>query len=110
RLYASFGGNVGIFCYAFDGTPLWKRTWTPQPIYLDFGTASSPVVHQGRVYVLHDNDGQAFLAALDSKTGRELWHVDRVDHAGRMASGWAPALVWTNTMRTARVTISRCSA
>ena len=58
RLYVSFGGNVGVFCYAFDGTLIWKRTWTPQPIYLDFGTASSPVVHQGRVYVLHDNDGQ----------------------------------------------------
>ncbi len=45
RLYASFGGNVGLFCYSLDGTLLWKRTWTPQPIYLDFGTASSPVVH-----------------------------------------------------------------
>ena len=43
RLYASFGGNVGIYAFSLDGTPLWSRTWTPQPIYLDFGTASSPV-------------------------------------------------------------------
>ena len=47
RLYASFGGNVGVFCYSLDGTLVWKHTWTPQPIYLDFGTASSPVVHGG---------------------------------------------------------------
>ena len=50
------------------------HTWAPQPIYLDFGTASSPVVHDGRVYQLHDNDGESFLAALDAKTGEELWN------------------------------------
>ena len=56
-----------------------SRSWAPQPIYLDFGTASSPVVHGGRVYQLHDNDGQSFLAALDAKTGEELWTVKRID-------------------------------
>ncbi|MEO7272158.1 MAG: PQQ-binding-like beta-propeller repeat protein, partial [Vicinamibacterales bacterium] len=45
RLYASFGGNVGVYAFSLDGQPLWSRTWAPQPIYLDFGTASSPVVH-----------------------------------------------------------------
>ena len=49
RLYVSFGQNVGLFCYTMDGKPLWKKQWTQQPIYLDFGTASSPVVHDGRV-------------------------------------------------------------
>ena len=69
RLYVSFGGNVGVFCYSMDGTLLWKHSWPPQPIYLDFGTASSPVVHGGRLYQLHDNDGASFLAALDARTG-----------------------------------------
>src|SRR6187402_2876333 len=54
RLYVSFGQNVGLFCYALDGTLLWKKHWPPQPIYLDFGTRSSPTVHDGRVYLLHD--------------------------------------------------------
>jgi outer membrane protein assembly factor BamB len=107
RLYASFGGNVGVFCYTLDGTLLWKRTWPPQKIYLDFGTASSPVVHRGRVYQLHDNDGQSFLAALDAKTGQELWSVKRTDLASRLASGWATPLVWENDVRTEIVTIGR---
>jgi outer membrane protein assembly factor BamB len=106
RVYASFGGNVGIFAYSLDGKLVWKHTWTPQPIYLDFGTASSPVVHGGRVYQLHDNDGEAFLAALDAKTGRELWNVKRTDQA-RMVSGWATPFVWTNGVRTEIVTIGR---
>lgn len=107
RLYASFGGNVGIFCYSLEGALLWKRTWTPQPIYLDFGTASSPVVHGGRVYVLNDNNGESFLAALDAKTGQEIWNVKRTDPVGRLASGWATPLVWQHAQRTEIVTIGR---
>ena len=107
RIYASFGGNVGMFCYSMDGKPLWKRTWQPQPIYLDFGTASSPVVHGGRVYQLHDNDGQAFLAALDAKTGEELWSVKRTDLSSRLSSGWATPFVWEVAGRTEIVTIGR---
>jgi outer membrane protein assembly factor BamB len=107
RLYASFGGNVGVFCYTLDGEPLWSHTWTPQPIYLDFGTASSPVVHDGRVYQLHDNDGESFFAALDAKTGTELWKVKRTDLAARLASGWATPLVWQHDGRTEIVTIGR---
>jgi len=90
-----------------NGKLLWKHSWTPQPIYLDFGTASSPVVHDGRVYQLHDNDGQSFLAALDAKTGKELWNVKRTDLASRMASGWATPFVWEHAVRTEIVTIGR---
>jgi outer membrane protein assembly factor BamB len=107
RVYASFGGNVGVFCYTMDGTLLWQHTWPPQPIYLDFGMASSPVVHDGRVYQLHDNDGTSFLAALDAKTGRELWSIKRSDLASRLASGWATPFVWETAERTEIVTIGR---
>jgi outer membrane protein assembly factor BamB len=107
RLYASFGGNVGVFCFSLDGKPQWQHTWPPQPVYLDLGTASSPVVHAGRVYQLHDNDGQSFLAALDAKTGREVWNVKRTDQAGGTPSGWATPLVWESGTRTEIVTIGR---
>jgi outer membrane protein assembly factor BamB len=106
RVYASFGGNVGIFCFSLDGTLLWTKTWPPEPIYLDFGTASSPVVHNGQVIVLHDTDGGSFLAALDAGTGRELWSIDRGDPR-RMGSGWSTPFVWENSVRTEIVTLGR---
>ena len=106
RIYVSFGGNVGLFCYSMDGKLLWKHAWTPQPIYLDFGTASSPIVHKGRVYQLHDNDGESFFAALDARTGKELWSVKRTD-AAPMKSGWATPFVWEAAGRTEIVTIGR---
>ena len=46
RLYVYFG-NVGLFAYSLDGKPLWTARFDPQPMYLDFGTAASPVVHDG---------------------------------------------------------------
>lgn len=107
RLYVSFGGNVGLFAYSLDGKPLWKKTWPPQPIYLDFGTASSPIVHDGRVYQLHDNDGRSFLAALDAKTGEEVWNIERRETAYRLKSGWATPFVWKTPSRTEIVTIGR---
>ncbi len=68
RLYVSFGGNVGLFCLSLDGEVLWKRTWEPQSIYLDFGTASSPVVHAGRVLDGGRSSQPLFLAIGPSGT------------------------------------------
>ena len=105
RLYVSFGGNVGMFAFSLDGRLLWKHAWPPQPIYLDFGTASSPIVHDGRVYQLHDNDGESFLAALDARTGNELWSAKRTGLAGPMKSGWATPFIWQAAGRTDIVTV-----
>jgi outer membrane protein assembly factor BamB len=109
RIYALFG-NVGLFCYSMDGKPLWTHRIDPQPRYLDFGTAASPVVHEGRVYVLDDNEVQSYLAALDAKTGDVLWKVVRTGGNQRAASGWSSPFVWTNSQRTEIVAIGRASA
>lgn len=108
RVYASFGGNVGVFAYATStGDLVWKKTWPPQPIYLDFGTASSPVVHGGRVYQLHDNEAESFLTALDARTGAEVWSVNRSGFTTPAKSGWATPFIWTHNGRTEIVTIGK---
>jgi len=103
RIYASFGQNVGLFCFTMDGTLLWKKQWTPQPIYLDFGTASSPVVHKGRVYLVHDNEKSAYITALDAKTGAEMWTAPRPG-GGQLNSSWMTPYVWTNPGRSEIIT------
>ena len=99
RLYVSFGQNVGLFVYTLDGKPLWKKSWPPQPIYLDFGTASSPIVHDGRVILLHDNEGASSILALDAKTGSELWRTER-PRAGFLNSAWNTPFIWQHAQRT----------
>ncbi|NQW05464.1 MAG: PQQ-binding-like beta-propeller repeat protein [Acidobacteria bacterium] len=103
RLYVSFGQNLGVFCYSLDGTLLWKKQWPPQPIYLDFGTASSPVVHSGKVFLLQDSEKESFLTALDAKTGEELWRTARSSR-GLLHSSWNTPYIWQHDQRTEVVT------
>ena len=104
RLYVSFGQNVGVFCYTLDGTLLWKKHWPPQPIYLDFGTGSSPTVYEGRVYLLHDSEADSYITALDARTGDELWRTAR-PATGLPKSSWTTPYVWKNEKRTEIVTL-----
>ncbi|CAN5873098.1 PQQ-binding-like beta-propeller repeat protein [soil metagenome] len=106
RIYASFGQNVGLFVFAMDGTPLWQKQWPPQPIYLDFGTASSPVVHDGRVYLVHDSEKLSYITALDARTGDELWRTER-PATGMPKSSWMTPFVWKNAQRTEIVTTGK---
>jgi outer membrane protein assembly factor BamB len=104
RLYVSFGQNVGLFVYSLDGRLLWKKQWPPRAIYLDFGTASSPVVSDGRVYLLQDNEEQPSIVALDAKTGQEIWRTARAGSGFPVKSSWMTPFVWKNALRTEIVT------
>jgi outer membrane protein assembly factor BamB len=106
RIYALFG-NIGLFCYSLAGAPLWTHRIDPQPRYLDFGTAASPVVHAGRVYFQDDNEVSSYLAAIDAKTGAVIWKTPRTAGGGRPLSGWSTPYVWVNAKRTEIVTIGR---
>jgi outer membrane protein assembly factor BamB len=103
RLYVLFG-NIGLFCYSMDGALLWTHKIDPQPRYLDFGTAASPVVHEGRVYILDDNEANSYIAALDAKTGHVIWKTPR-KLEGRLQSGWSSPYVWVTPQRTEIVAI-----
>ena len=103
RLYVSFGQNVGLFVYSLKGKLLWKTQWPQRKIYLDFGTASSPVVHDGRVYLLHDNEEESYLTALDAASGKEIWRTVRPD-TGLPKSSWMTPFIWKNSLRTEIIT------
>lgn len=98
RVYAYFG-NVGLFCFDMDGKPVWSRKFDPVAMRYGWGTASSPVLGQGRIYVVDDNDEQSFLLALDKETGRQIWRVARDEK-----SNWATPYIWDSGRRTEIIT------
>jgi outer membrane protein assembly factor BamB len=57
-------------------------------IKMGFGEGASPALHGDRLVVNWDHEGESFLAALDRKTGRELWRVPRDEK-----TTWATPLV-----------------
>ena len=44
-----------------------------------WGTASSPILYKDRVVVQCDVQKDAFLAAFDAKTGKEIWRTPRAE-------------------------------
>jgi outer membrane protein assembly factor BamB len=101
RVYAFFG-NLGVFCYDMNGEPIWSKRIESNPTMFTWGTASSPVLYKGRLYVLVDNEKQSYLLALDAKTGKEIWRVDRNEK-----TSWATPFVWENELRTELITCGK---
>ncbi len=98
RVYAYFG-NVGIFCYDLEGQPLWSRLLPPHAMRAGWGTASSPAIHDGRLFLVNDNEESSYILALDAVTGKDLWRVERDEQ-----SNWSTPFVWKNVRRTEVVT------
>lgn len=85
RIVAIFGSE-GLFCFnAADGKLLWKKDLGPmdsgyfQMPAAQWGFASSPVIHDGKVVVQCDVQKDSFLALFDLGDGRELWRTPRTD-------------------------------
>jgi len=97
-VYVTFG-NVGIFCFDFDGELVWQKKLTPHKTRYGWGTAASPVLHQDRLYIVDDNDEDSSLLALDKQTGDEIWRVARDEK-----SNWATPYIWQHEQRTEIVT------
>ena len=98
RVYAYFG-NLGLYAFDFDGNPVWSKKIDVHMTRNGWGTASSPVLHKGRLYIVNDNHEDSYLLALDAKTGDEVWHVARDEK-----TNWSTPYIWENGDRTEIVT------
>ncbi|MBX3411638.1 MAG: PQQ-binding-like beta-propeller repeat protein [Pirellulales bacterium] len=99
RVYAYFG-NLGLFAFDFAGNQLWSVKFPVHNTRYGWGTAASPVLHDGRIYIVDDNDDESYLVAIDAREGKELWRTPRTDEK----SNWATPYVWQNEQRTEIVT------
>ena len=83
KLVWTMTGTGIVACWDFDGNKKWERNLEADygKIGLQFGYGSSPLLHDGRLYVqvLHGflTDDPSYLVALDAATGRPVWRVER---------------------------------
>jgi outer membrane protein assembly factor BamB len=98
RVYALFG-NVGLFAFTLEGKEAWSKRLEPRKTRNGWGAAASPIWHQGKLFLVNDNDERAELLALDAKSGRELWRVERDEK-----SNWVTPFLWENGGRTELIT------
>lgn len=78
-------GSEGLFCYDTEGTLLWKKDLGAMDAGFfavksaQWGFASSPIIHEGKVVVQCDVQTNSFIASFDLKDGREVWKTERRD-------------------------------
>ena len=107
RVFA-YVGNLGVFAYDLDGKQLWKQEMEALPMYMEFGTGTSPVVVDDQLLIQHDNEQQGFLASYDTATGKLRWKTERdVTPKPPMMSksSWSTPYIWKNDLRTEIVTM-----
>ena len=78
RVYAWFG-NGQLAALDMDGHVVWERHLGREysPFQVSWGHGSSPVLYKDLLILLCDHEATAYLLALDKRTGKERWKVDR---------------------------------
>jgi outer membrane protein assembly factor BamB len=87
HVWAYFGSR-GIFCLDMNGNLKWEKDLGDMRVKMGFGEGSSPALYKDRIIVNWDHEGESFVAALDKKTGKELWRTPREE-----TTSWTTPLV-----------------
>lgn len=87
----AFFGSRGIYCLDLDGNLEWKKDLGAMQTKHGHGEGSSPVLHGNTLVINWDHEGQSFVMALDKRSGRRLWRIDRNE-----VTSWASPTVVTH--------------
>ncbi|QDT16452.1 outer membrane protein assembly factor BamB family protein [Alienimonas californiensis] len=88
RVSALFG-LTGLYAFTLDGEPVWAKELEPREMRAGWGSASSPALHDGRLFLQTDTEDASDLRALDAATGEELWRIPRDE-----PSSYGSPVVW----------------
>jgi outer membrane protein assembly factor BamB len=92
RVYAFFGKGGGLHCYTMDGKHEWSKDLGPFTVTSGWGTAACPILVGDFVIQNCDADEDAYICALNKRTGDLVWKTPRENNRG-----WStPVLVQAN--------------
>lgn len=79
RVYALFG-NAGLLAVDFNGKQVWHYSFGSTSNY--HGPGGSPLLYKNLVIFYQDQRSDSFLAAIDARTGKEVWKTARQEGVG----------------------------
>jgi outer membrane protein assembly factor BamB len=89
RYVYAFFGSRGVYCYDMKGTLVWERDFGVQMrMKMSFGEGMAPVLAGDKLILVFDHEGDSFIVALDTRTGKDAWRVTRDEK-----TNWAAPLV-----------------
>jgi outer membrane protein assembly factor BamB len=100
RVYAFFGSR-GLYCYDLKGTLIWEKDFGDMDTGGDMGEGVSPVLYKDKLIVIWDHYGEDFIAALEARTGKEIWRKKRDERIS-----WTTPLVVEDAGRVQVITVA----
>jgi outer membrane protein assembly factor BamB len=93
----TFVWSGAVACHDFEGREVWK--FDAQERYGKFdilhGVHSTPLLHEGRLYLVLLHSKGHWVIALDKATGKEVWKIDRKsDAVGVSREAYASPCLW----------------
>jgi outer membrane protein assembly factor BamB len=89
ELVLAYFGSRGLHCYDMEGNLKWSKDFGRMQTRMGFGEGASPALYGNTVVIYWDDESDHdFIAALDKRTGKELWRTPRDE-----ATGWSTPLV-----------------
>lgn len=76
HVFAYFGSR-GLYCFDMKGNLKWERDFGQMSIKMNFGEGSSPALYGDKIVITWDHEGPSFIIAIDKRTGKDIWKVDR---------------------------------
>lgn len=83
RYVAALFGSQGLYLYDMEGNRVWKKDLGRMDVgaydlpEYEWGTASSPIIYEGKVIVQVDTQKESFIIACDVQSGKVLWKTMR---------------------------------
>src|SRR4030095_2548787 len=91
RFVYVYVANLGLWAFDVKGKQLWTTPLEANPIYLEFGTGSSPALAGNLLVIVSDNEKQQYIAAFDKQTGKQAWRTTRrIGPEGRRSAWGTP--------------------
>ena len=97
-VYVYFG-TMGLYAYDFEGDLVWKKDLGVFEMDGEWGTSTSPMVHEGMLYMQVDGVDFSHLIAFEAKTGKEIWKINRDEGPNR-----STPIIWRNKLRDELIT------
>jgi len=95
----AFFGSRGLYCLDLAGNLKWEVDLGDQQTRNDFGEGATPALHGNTIVVPWDHEDEDFIAALDKRTGKELWRQSRDE-----PTGWSTPLTVEHSGQTQVIT------
>jgi outer membrane protein assembly factor BamB len=94
-----FVGTGELACVDWNGKEVWKFNCQTRygKFRIQFGMHITPVLFDGRLYLMFLHDGGQQVICLDAATGTEVWKVNRPsDGKAECLHSYASPFVWTD--------------